>query len=98
MRLEHHIELAENLTATCETLLRNLTAADAAADTAAARQQDYVKAQAALDEAEAQYAALQRQLNANRAGLLASNCSRASPARCAAPPNTPARPSCPRTM
>ena len=71
VRLEHHIELAENLTATCETLLRNLTAADAAADTAAARQQDYVKAQAALDEAEAQYAALQRQLNANRAGLLA---------------------------
>ena len=71
VRLEHHIELAENLTATCETLLRNLTAADAAADTATARQQDYVKAQAALDEAEAQYAALQRQLNANRAGLLA---------------------------
>ena len=71
VRLEHHIELAENLTATCETLLRNLTAADAAADTAAARQQDYVKAQAALDEAESQYAALQRQLNANRAGLLA---------------------------
>ena len=68
----HHIELAENLTATCETLLRNLTAADAAADTAAARQQDYVKAQAALDEAEAPVrGALQRQLNANRAGLLA---------------------------
>ncbi|EFB75091.1 AAA family ATPase, partial [Subdoligranulum variabile] len=71
VRLEHHIELAENLTATCETLLRSLTAADQAAETAAARQQDYVKAQAALDEAEAQYAALQRQLNANRAGLLA---------------------------
>ena len=72
VRLEHHIELAENLTATCETLLRNLTAADAAADTAAARQQDYVKAQAALDEAEAQYAALQSgSSNANRAGLLA---------------------------
>ena len=71
VRLEHHMELAENLSATCETLLKNLTAADKAAGTAAARQQDYVKAQAALDEAEARYATLQRQLNANRAGLLA---------------------------
>ena len=97
VRLEHHIELAENLTATCETLLRNLTAADTAAETATARQQDYVKAQAALDEAEAQYAALQRQLNANRAGA-------AGPTVAAGPAlpgvrihrTPPARPSCPQ--
>lgn len=71
VRLEHQMELAENLAATCETLLKNLNAADKAAADAAARQQAYVKAQASLDEAEGQYAALQRQLNANRAGLLA---------------------------
>ena len=71
VRLEHHMELAENLTASCENLLKNLTAADQAAETAAASQQEYVKSQAALDEAEARYTALQRQLNANRAGLLA---------------------------
>lgn len=71
VRLEHHIELAENLTTSCENLLRSLTAADKAAATAAQRQQAYLQAQTALDEAEAQYAALQRQLNANRAGLLA---------------------------
>lgn len=71
VRLEHHIELAENLTATCDTLLRSLTAARTAADTAARRQQEYITAQGALDQAEADYAALQRQLNANRAGLLA---------------------------
>ena len=71
VRLEHQIELAENLTASCETLLKNLEAARRAADTAAARQQEYLQAQADLDEAETRYAALQRQLNANRAGLLA---------------------------
>lgn len=71
VRLEHHIELAESLTATCDTLLRSLTAAQTAADTAARRQQEYITAQGALDQAEADYAALQRQLNANRAGLLA---------------------------
>lgn len=71
VRLEHHIELAENLTTTCDTLLRSLTAAKTAADTAARRQQKYITAQGALDQAEADYAALQRQLNANRAGLLA---------------------------
>lgn len=71
VRLEHHIELAENLAALCENLLKNVTAADKAAATAAARQQEYMKAQTALDEAESQYTALQRQLNANRAGLLA---------------------------
>ena len=71
MRLEHQIEQAQSLAASCTALLAGLTHAEAAARDAAQRQQQYAAAQAALDTAEAEYAALQRQLNANRAGLLA---------------------------
>lgn len=71
VRLEHQIERAENLAATCEALGSQADAADAAQAQAAARQAAYAAAQAELDAAEAEYTALQRQLNANRAGLLA---------------------------
>ena len=71
VRLEHQIEQAQSLAASCAALLAGLTHAEAAARDAAQRQQQYAAAQTALDAAEAEYAALQRQLNANRAGLLA---------------------------
>ncbi len=71
VRLEHQMERAESLAATCAALLRNADAADAARTEASARQGAYAAAQGELDTAEAEYAALQRQLNANRAGLLA---------------------------
>ena len=71
VRLEHQMERAESLAATCAALLRNADAADAARTEASARQGAYAAAQGELDTAEAEYAAMQRQLNANRAGLLA---------------------------
>ena len=71
LKTDHRIELAEGLSADCKQLLQSLTDADRAEQAAAARQTAYVTAQAALDKAEEEYSTLQRQLNANRAGLLA---------------------------
>ena len=68
---DHRIELAEGLAADCERLLQDADAADQAQTDAAARQTEYVAAQAALDRAEEEYSTMQRQLNADRAGLLA---------------------------
>lgn len=74
LKTDHRIELAEGLSADCRQLLQNLADADKADEDAAARQAEYVAAQAALDSAEEEYSTMQRQLNANRAGLLARTC------------------------
>ena len=71
LKIEHRIELAEGLTATCATLLQDLDKAKAAKADAEEKQHAYAEAQAALDELETAHIAMQRQLNANRAGLLA---------------------------
>ena len=71
LKIEHRIELAEGLTATCATLLQDLDKAKAAKADAEEKQRAYAEAQAALDELETAHIAMQRQLNANRAGLLA---------------------------
>ena len=71
LKTDHRIELAEGLSADCRQLLQNL--ADAA------RQAEYVAAQAALDSAEEEYSTMQRQLNANRAGLLAKDLQKGKP-------------------
>ena len=59
--------------------MQNLADADKADEDAAARQAEYVAAQAALDSAEEEYSTMQRQLNANRAGLLAKDLQRGKP-------------------
>ena len=71
LKVEHRIELAEGLTDTCNALLKDLDTAAAAQADAAKKQHAYAEAQTALDETEAAHIAMQRQLNANRAGLLA---------------------------
>ena len=71
LKIEHRIELAEGLTATCATLLQDLDKAKAAKADAEEKQHAYAEAQADLDELETAHIAMQRQLNANRAGLLA---------------------------
>lgn len=70
-RAERQLELADGLQTACGALLENLDTAVLAAQQAAAQQKAFAAAQRALDAAEAAHAALQRQLNANRAGLLA---------------------------
>ena len=79
LKTDHRIELAEGLSADCRQLLQNLTDADKADEDAAARQAEYVAAQAALDSAEEEYSTMQRQLNANRAGLLAKDLQKGKP-------------------
>ncbi|MCO7111460.1 hypothetical protein NIA69_23165 [Gemmiger formicilis] len=79
LKTDHRIELAEGLSADCRQLLQNLADADKADEDAAARQAEYVAAQAALDSAEEEYSTMQRQLNANRAGLLAKDLQRGKP-------------------
>ena len=59
--------------------MQSLTDADRAEQAAAARQKEYVAAQAALDAAEEEYSTMQRQLNANRAGLLARELEKGKP-------------------
>ena len=71
LRTDHRIELAEGLAADCRKLLQDLTDADKALARASELQKSYAAAQTELDEAEEHYSAMQRQLNANRAGLLA---------------------------
>ena len=73
LKIEHRIELAEGLTATCATLLQDGDKATAAQADAEKKQHAYAEAQAALDELETAHIAMQRQLNANRAGLLAQD-------------------------
>ncbi len=73
LKIEHRIELAEGLTDTCAALLQNLDKAKAAKADAEEKQHSYAEAQAALDELETAHIAMQRQLNANRAGLLAQD-------------------------
>ena len=79
LKTDHRIELAEGLSADCRQLLQNLADADKADEDAAARQAEYVAAQAALDSAEEEYSTMQRQLNANRAGLLAKDLQKGKP-------------------
>lgn len=78
-RLEHQIELAKDLRAACDRLLAALRESDKADALAARRQEEYKKAQAALDTAEDSFARMQRQLNANRAGLLARDLEEGKP-------------------
>ena len=79
LKTDHRIGLAEGLSADCRQLLQNLADADKADEDAAARQAEYVAAQAALDSAEEEYSTMQRQLNANRAGLLAKDLQKGKP-------------------
>ena len=79
LKTDHRIELAEGLSADCRQLLQNLADADKADEDAATRQAEYVAAQAALDSAEEEYSTMQRQLNANRAGLLAKDLQKGKP-------------------
>ena len=79
LKTDHRIELAEGLSADCRQLLSQLQDADKARQDAADRQTAYVAAQAALDKAEEEYSTLQRQLNANRAGLLARDLEKGKP-------------------
>ena len=79
LKTDHRIELAEGLSADCRQLLQNLADADKADEDAAARQAEYVAAQAALDSAEEEYSTMQRQVNANRAGLLAKDLQKGKP-------------------
>ena len=79
LKTDHRIELAEGLSADCKRLLQNEADAEKAQHDAAARQAEYVAAQAALDAAEEEYSTMQRQLNANRAGLLAKDLKNGKP-------------------
>ena len=79
LKTDHRIELAEGLSADCRQLLQNLADADKADEDAAARQSEYVAAQAALDSAEEEYSTMQRQVNANPAGLLAKDLKNGTP-------------------
>ncbi len=79
LETEHRIAEAEALSADCKQLLQDLADADTAQKDAAARQAEYIDAQAALDAAEDEYSAMQRQMNANRAGLLAKDLQRGKP-------------------
>ena len=79
LKTDHRIELAEGLSADCRQLLQNLADADKADEDAAARQAENVAAQAAQDSAEEEYGTMQRQLNANRAGLLTKNLQKGKP-------------------
>ena len=79
VKLQHQIELAQSLTVTCERLLKELEQeAEQRAD-AEKKQTAYAAAQEKLDEAENEYISMQRQLNANRAGLLAQELHAGSP-------------------
>ena len=79
VKLQHQIELAQSLTVTCERLLKELEQeAEQRAD-AEKKQAAYAAAQEKLDEAENEYILMQRQLNANRAGLLAQELHAGSP-------------------
>ena len=79
VKLQHQIELAQSLTVTCERLLKELEQeAEQRAD-AEKKQAAYAAAQEKLDEAENEYISMQRQLNANRAGLLAQELHAGSP-------------------
>lgn len=79
VRLERQMELAEELRLTSDSLLTAIRDVAAAKEQAAARQKQYLAEQDKLDKAEGEYAALQRQLNANRAGLLAQELERGKP-------------------
>ena len=73
LKIEHRIELANGLAETCATLLQDLDKAKAAKADADEKQHTYAEAQVVLDETEAAHISMQRQLNANRAGLLAQD-------------------------
>ena len=81
LKTDHRIELAEGLSADCKRLLQNEADAEKAQHDAAARQAEYVAAQAALDAAEEEYSTMQRQVNVNRAGLLAKDLKNGTPCR-----------------
>lgn len=78
-KLEHQMDLARGLRDTCAKLLADQKKA-AKADAEAARLQEaYRAAQAEADEADAEFSSMQRQLNANRAGLLARDLQEGQP-------------------
>ena len=79
VKLQHQIELAQALTVSCEQLLKSLEQEAQQRTDAEKKQAAYAKAQEKLDAAETEYAAMQRQLNANRAGLLAQELHAGSP-------------------
>ena len=70
-RLDGEIEQNKALRELCESLLAMVDEADEADRAAAAAQEQYKAAQNKLDAAEERFSTMQRELNANRAGLLA---------------------------
>lgn len=79
VRLDHQIELARELRTLCEKLIALVDEADEADRAAEAAQAQYKTAQAALDKAEERFSTMQRELNANRAGLLAQDLQNGKP-------------------
>ena len=79
VKLQHQIELAQALTVSCERLLKSLEQEAEQRTDAEKKQAAYAEAQEKLDAAETEYTAMQRQLNANRAGLLAQELHAGSP-------------------
>ena len=79
VKVQHQIELAQSLTETCDHILQGLEQEAKESAEAAKKQAAYTALQEQLDNAENEYIAMQRQLNANRAGILARSLQAGSP-------------------